>query len=117
MFSDQMGFDPGALRERIRKALRQTAYVAPGCPRRDDQTSGRVNACMLDIDVRLGEILEAIPKVGKSAGYGSSGGTIPSLPSGINKKESHQVQTLFRHTGVVEQAKVEARENSLDRAF
>jgi hypothetical protein len=43
---------------------------------------------------RLGAMLAPIPKKGKTAEYGSSGGTIPTLPPNITKKESHQAQTI-----------------------
>jgi phage N-6-adenine-methyltransferase len=60
---------------------------------------------LLDAEVKLGEILEAIP--GKKA---SSGGGTRSLPDDISKKASHQAQTLSQNREVVEQAKAEARE-------
>src|SRR5208337_3156629 len=35
---------------------------------------------LLDAESKLGELLAVIPKHGKRAEYGSSGGTIPSIP-------------------------------------
>jgi len=43
--------------------------------------------------VKLGELLTKIPKKGEKE-YGSSGGTIPSLPPNITKKESHFSQVI-----------------------
>jgi hypothetical protein len=44
---------------------------------------------MLDIDVRLGELLAAIPNKKASSGEGTR-----SLPPGVSKAVSHQAQTL-----------------------
>lgn len=62
---------------------------------------------LLDAEVRLGEILEAIPR---SYPLGSAGQT-KTLPPDITKAQSHQAQTLSKHPEIVEQAKAEAREN------
>lgn len=48
-------------------------------------------------EVRMGELLEQIPKKGKTKEYSSDGGTIPTLPSGITKKQSFYAQQLFRN--------------------
>jgi len=74
------------------------------------QDGQRLGDILLDAEVRLGEMLEAIPKQGKTKEYGSEGGTIPTLPPDITKKQSHEAQELFRHGWAVEQAKKEARE-------
>jgi len=65
---------------------------------------------LLDAEVRLGEILEAIPSNIDSSGYGRIEKR-PSLPPDITHKQSHQAQTLSKHPEIVEQAKAEAREN------
>jgi len=65
---------------------------------------------LLDAEVKLGEMLEKIEKQGKTKEYGSSGGTIPTLPSGVTKKQSHEAQEIARHPEAVEEAKREARE-------
>lgn len=43
--------------------------------------------------------------------YGTFEGTIPTLPEGINKKQSHQSQKMARNVDVVEEVKEEARKN------
>jgi N6-adenosine-specific RNA methylase IME4 len=44
---------------------------------------------------KAGELLKEIPKhEGKTKEYGSIGGTIPTLPEGINKKQSHTWQRI-----------------------
>lgn len=46
---------------------------------------------LLEAEAKLGEILVPLEKhKGKKKEYGSSGGTIPTLPSGITKKESRK---------------------------
>lgn len=45
---------------------------------------------LLDAEMKLGGILGAIPKIGKTIEYGSSGGTIPSLPVDISKRASRR---------------------------
>ena len=60
---------------------------------------------LLDAEMKLGGILEAIPD--KKA---SSGGGTRSLPSEVSKKASHQAQTLSKNAAVVEQVKAEARD-------
>jgi hypothetical protein len=80
------------------------------------KTSGREDAqdladYLLDVDVRLGELLsQPRQKEGKTKEYGSLGGTIPNLPSGVSKALSHQAQTLSEHKDIVEQVKADARE-------
>jgi hypothetical protein len=65
----------------------------------------------LDAEARIGELLKDTSKQGKTKQYGSTGGTIPTLPSGINKKQSHIFQTLADHKDIIEQVKAEAVEN------
>jgi hypothetical protein len=91
------------------KAIEQTkmAIAAHEAALSDAQDMADI---LLDAEVRMGEMLKGIPKTGRTVGYGSSGGTIPSLPPDITKKQSHVAQTLSRNPNVVEQAKVEARE-------
>ena len=56
---------------------------------------------LLLAEAKLGELLN-IPKKGKTKEYGSTGGTIPTLPSGITKKQSHYAQQLARHPEIIE---------------
>gem|GEM_PF-3972848 len=49
---------------------------------------------LLDAEVKLGELLEAIEP--KRHGLGSKGGTSPSLPQNITKKESHFSQVIAK---------------------
>jgi len=61
---------------------------------------------LLDAEVKLGEMLERIkPKYD----LGSKGRT-KTLPSGINKKQSHYAQQLSRNPDIVEEVKQKARE-------
>ena len=58
----------------------------------DGQDAG---TAVIYAEAKLGELLAAIPpKKGKTKQYGSSGGTIPSLPTGVSKRTSHQAQTM-----------------------
>ena len=61
---------------------------------------------LLDAEVRLGEILEAIPQ---TPPIGFSNGNRKSLPPDITKKQSHQAQTLSKNPHIVEQIKTESR--------
>lgn len=63
---------------------------------------------LLDVEVRLGEFLEAIPR---SYPLGSPGQT-KTLPMDIDKRTSHIAQTLASHQDIVEQAKAIARERN-----
>jgi hypothetical protein len=65
---------------------------------------------------KLGELLhpDNRPKIGKTKEYGSSGGTIPNLPSGINKKVSHNMQTLARNQNKVTELIAKAKEKNYD---
>jgi len=50
----------------------------------DDLDIGYKADILLDAEVRLGDLLKnRPPKKGKTKEYGSSGGTIPSLPTAI----------------------------------
>ncbi|MBI4379408.1 MAG: hypothetical protein HY578_09960 [Nitrospinae bacterium] len=42
-----------------------------------------------------------MPKEGRTKEYGSTGGTIPSLPEGISKKQSHQAQSLANNKDII----------------
>jgi len=65
-----------------------------------------------------------MPKKGKTKEYGSSGGTIPYLPSGITKKLSHQAleateyeyQTLARDKRIAETFEFKRRRLNLSHA-
>ena len=65
---------------------------------------------LLYAEARLGEMLEAIPKQGRNKDYGSSKGTIITLPPGIDKKQSHYAQELSRHEDTIAKVVAEARE-------
>jgi hypothetical protein len=51
---------------------------------------------VLDAEIRMGALLAGIPKKGKKKEYGSTGGTIPTLPPGVTKKQSHEAQRLYK---------------------
>ena len=57
---------------------------------------------LLYAEAHLGEMLEEIPKQGSK--YSSVGGTIHTLPEGINKKQSHYAQVLHRNEDIIAQA-------------
>jgi len=63
---------------------------------------------LLDAESKLGELLAVIPP--KRHGLGSKGGTSPTLPKTITKKESHYAQTISSNPEIVEQVKAKARE-------
>ena len=64
---------------------------------------------LLDAEAKLGEMLESVPK--KREKQGSSQRTsLPSLPSGITKKDSHYAQELARNKDIIEEVKQQARE-------
>jgi len=65
---------------------------------------------LLYAEARLGEMIEAIPKQGRNKDYGSSKGTIITLPEGIDKKQSHYAQELSRHEDTIAEVVAEARE-------
>lgn len=74
----------------------------------DGQTVAEV---VLDAEAKLGEMLAARPaKRGRTKEYGSKGGTIPDLPSGIDKKMSHKAQQIHKHPDVVDKCKKKCRE-------
>lgn len=61
----------------------------------DGQDAG---TAVIYAEAKLGKLLAAIPpKKGKTKQYGSSGGTIPSLPPGVSKRTSHQAQTIAKN--------------------
>lgn len=59
---------------------------------------------------KMGELLKNIPKKGNR--YGSSGGTIPSLPEGISKKQSYFAQKLYENRELIKTSnRTSKREN------
>lgn len=69
----------------------------------------RMGKAVIYAKVKVGELLKAIPpKKGKTKQYGSSGGTIPSLPPGISKRTSHQAQTIANNPKAVAAAIAQA---------
>ena len=67
---------------------------------------------LLDAEAKLGEMLAAIPAVRDKEGS-SQGTSLPSLPQGITKKESHFAQQIQTHPEIVETTKARAREEAL----
>ncbi len=65
---------------------------------------------LLYAEAGLGRRLEKIPKQGRNKDYGSSGGTILTLPPGIDKKQSHYAQELSRNEDAIAEVVAEARE-------
>ncbi|MCK4259879.1 MAG: site-specific DNA-methyltransferase [Halanaerobiales bacterium] len=65
---------------------------------------------VIDAEARMGAILNSIPKKKKTE-QGSGAGTLLSLPEGIDKKQSHYAQEMFKHPDIVEEAKKEAKDN------
>lgn len=63
---------------------------------------------LLYAEAKLGELIPQ-PKQGKKE-YGSSGGTIPTLPEGVNKKQSHYAQQLNKNKKTIAQVVAKARE-------
>lgn len=61
---------------------------------------------LLDAEMKMGEILEAIPDKEASSAKGTR-----TLPDNVTKKQSHQAQTLSQHRDIVEKVKAEARDN------
>jgi len=78
---------------------------------RDQKTSEgqQIGEAILWAEAKMGEILKAIPKKGNK--YGSTGGTIPTLPEGISKKQSHRAQVLADNPDLIEDVIKEAKEN------
>jgi 16S rRNA G966 N2-methylase RsmD len=70
---------------------------------------------VLDAKVKLGELLSINQKSGAKIestkeGTFKHGGSISTLPPNIDKKKSHEYQTLFRNKELVEEEKQAARE-------
>ena len=66
----------------------------------------KVGSQVLEAKVKIGELLNisSIVPIGElSKGKGSLKGSVKSLPEGINKKQSHQYQELYRHQDLVQQ--------------
>ncbi len=66
----------------------------------DTQTKAEI---MIDAMVAMGEMLGNISKQGDR--YSSTGGTIPTLPSGVGKKKSHYAQEIASHKEIVKAVK------------
>ncbi len=56
-----------------------------------------VGEMLLHAEAKLGEILAAIPKVGITKEYSSRGGTIPTLPAGVSRKDSYLAQQIAKN--------------------
>lgn len=66
---------------------------------------------LLDAEVKLGKILEAIKlKPTETSRRGRFGGSEKTLPADITHKDSHYAQEMARHEDVVEKVKEIARE-------
>ncbi|MFH1737664.1 MAG: hypothetical protein ABIH23_01560, partial [bacterium] len=85
------------------------AHIAKAAALSDAQDVAEI---LLDAEVRLGEMLGGIKinPIPDSSQKGTFGGSAPSLPPGITKKESHQAQTLAKNPEIVELVKAQARE-------
>ena len=59
---------------------------------------------LLDAEVKLGEMLDAIPNKAASSAKGTR-----SLPPNIDKRQSHYAQQLSKHPEIVEEVKQKAR--------
>ena len=68
-----------------------------------------VATAVIYAEARLGELLKGIPRNIESSGRGTIE-TKPSLPPGINKRTSHQAQTIAANPEKVERIIAEARE-------
>jgi len=75
---------------------------------KDGQSIGEA---ILWAKAKVGELLLGTEKKGKTKEYGSSGGTIPTLPPGITKKQSHFYQQLHKNRDVIQEVIIEAAEN------
>jgi hypothetical protein len=84
--------------------------VAKGVREQKLEEGQMLGGALLDAEAKIGDLLKDIPKQGDK-GYGSPGGTIPTLPDGITKKQSHYYQQLAEHPDLIEQEKAEAAEN------
>ena len=70
----------------------------------------RVAEAVLWAEAKLGQLLKGIDKKGKTKEYGSLGGTIPTLPEGITKKQSHEAQQLADNPEIIQEVIEEAKE-------
>lgn len=71
----------------------------------------KVGAQVLEAKVKIGELLDENNHRGGKSDRSAKGGTSNPLPRGIDKKQSHQYQELYRHQDLVEQEINEAEEN------
>jgi 16S rRNA G966 N2-methylase RsmD len=67
---------------------------------------------LLDAEIKMGEILEAIPANIESSGRGTIEKKT-SLPPNVTKKQSHQAQTIAKNKEIVEKVKLEARKQGV----
>lgn len=74
---------------------------------RDTQDRAEV---LLYAEARYGEMLAGLPKK-RHKGCGSKGGTSPTLPPGVEKKESHLAQKIARHAEEIPVIVAKARES------
>ena len=77
--------------------------IAKGVRDQKIREGREISKLVIDAESRLGELLENTQKQGLTKEYGSTGGTIPSLPSGLDKKQSHYAQEIYRHPEIVTQ--------------
>lgn len=76
------------------------------------QDGQKLAELVLEAEVKLGEMLAALPQckpIPDPSHKGRVGGSEPTLPSDISWKESHQAQTLAAHPGIVEEVKLAAQ--------
>ena len=67
-----------------------------------------MGTAVLYAEAKMGEILKNIP-IGKRR-HTSKGGTIPTLPEGITRKQSHYAQQIAQNPDLVEKTIAEAEE-------
>jgi hypothetical protein len=82
----------------------ESSYAAKEAALKDGQDMAEI---LLDAEAKLGKLLKKIPP--KRDKQSSSNRTsLPSLPPGITKKESHKAQTIASNPKIIEQVKEKA---------
>ena len=66
---------------------------------------------LLDIEARIGELIETIPRVPRQEPSGRLKGSEKQLPDGITKRRSYQARTIKDNPYIVAKVKARAREN------
>jgi len=63
----------------------------------------KISRLVLDAETRLGELLSKNPRVYVGSPKVTDNAQLKSLPVGINKKESHYAQEIYKHPEIVEE--------------